>query len=67
MTALPLLEGYRFIRWRNKQGQTIALELYDHQADPKENVSIANLPENAELVKQLTAQFQANWKAARPQ
>ncbi len=32
----------------------MATELYDHQKDPEENVNIANLPENKELVAKLS-------------
>jgi arylsulfatase A-like enzyme len=59
-------DRYRFTRWQNKDGSAAAVELYDHQKDPKENVNVAGLPENAALVEKLTAQLQAGWKAARP-
>jgi arylsulfatase A-like enzyme len=59
-------DRYRFTRWQNPDGSAVAVELYDHQADPKENVNIAGLPENAKLLEQLTEQFKAGWKAARP-
>jgi iduronate 2-sulfatase len=43
-----------------------AIELYDHQTDPQENINIANEPANAPLVKELTAKLNAGWKAALP-
>ena len=59
---------YRFTRWERigSPGNVGALELYDHQLDPQENVNIANRPENAELVKRLSAQLAAGWRAALP-
>jgi arylsulfatase A-like enzyme len=59
-------DRYRFTRWQNPDGSQVAVELYDHQKDPKENVNIAGLPDSAPLVEQLTAQLKAGWKAARP-
>ena len=41
-------------------------ELYDHNTDPDENVNIANLPENMELVSQLSERLHAGWQAALP-
>ncbi|MCY3018393.1 MAG: sulfatase [Planctomycetota bacterium] len=60
-------DRYRFTRWQNPDGSALAAELYDHQKDPKENVNIAGLPENAKLVEDLTAQLKAGWRAAKPQ
>lgn len=61
-------DRHRFTIWMNRQdhSQVDAIELYDHQTDPQENQNIAALPEQAALVKQLTAQLNAGWKAARP-
>jgi hypothetical protein len=42
-----------------------AVELYDHQADPREDTNVAGLPENAELAKRLTAQLRQGWQATR--
>ena len=33
--------------------------LYDHQEDPHENTNIAEQPENADLVQQLTKKLEA--------
>ena len=56
---------YRLTRWtrNNKPG---GIELYDHKNDPQENINIANNPENAKLVKQLTDQLKAGWSKAIP-
>ena len=60
-------DRYRFVEWRDRQsGEPVAHELYDHQADPAENQSIAHLPEHKPLVDQLAAQLKAGWQAAKP-
>lgn len=61
-------DRYRFTRWTpiNDPKKVGGLELYDHESDPQENINIANLPENKELVKQLTTQLTAGWRAALP-
>ena len=41
-------------------------ELYDHHADPNEEVNIVDLPENAELVARLSEQLKAGWRGALP-
>ena len=57
-------EQYRYTEWGNKGRR--GMELYDYDADPDETVNIADLPENAELVAQLSEQLQAGWRAALP-
>ncbi len=61
-------DRYRFTMWlhRADHSQVDAIELYDHQTDPQENSNLAARPENADLVKELTAKLRAGWKAARP-
>jgi arylsulfatase A-like enzyme len=59
-------DRYRFTEWRIPGKDFRAVELYDHERDPKENVNIAELPENAALVKRFTDQLHADWQAARP-
>lgn len=41
-------------------------ELYDYYVDPDGTMNIAELPENAELVKHLSERLQAGWQAALP-
>ncbi len=41
-------------------------ELYDFHTDPDGTINIADLPENAELVKHLSERLQAGWQAALP-
>ena len=59
---------YRFTAWvpRREPNRIEALELYDHEVDPQENVNVAARPEMAGLVEQLSAQWRAGWKGARP-
>jgi flagellin-specific chaperone FliS len=59
---------HRFTCWvgRNDPGMVDAIELYDHQTDPQENVNIASDPANSELVEQLMRQWKAGWAAAKP-
>jgi iduronate 2-sulfatase len=60
-------ERYRFTRWvqRNDHTKVAAVELYDQQTDPQENVNIANDPKNAALVAKLTAQWEQGWRGAQ--
>jgi arylsulfatase A-like enzyme len=58
-------ERYRFTRW-HKQNETVALELYDYRNDPVELENIAGRPENAALVKELSAKLDAGWRQCRP-
>jgi arylsulfatase A-like enzyme len=61
-------ERHRFVVWvgRNDHSKVDAIELYDHQTDPQENVNIANLPANAELVGKLMTQWRKGWQGAQP-
>ena len=55
---------YRYTEWGS--GGRRGKELYDYDADPDETVNIADLPENAELVANLSEQLRAGWRAALP-
>ena len=61
-------DRYRFTIWldRTDHAKVDSIELYDHESDPRENVNIAKIPNNAGLVKQLTEQWQRGWRAAKP-
>ncbi len=61
-------QRYRFTEWVRRRGNRTrrGVELYDHKADPKENVNIANRPEHRELVGKLSKQLRAGWRAALP-
>ncbi len=60
-------DRYRLTIWlqRDDHNQVDFVELYDHQTDPQENTNIAHRPANAELVKQLTAQWKAGWQGTK--
>jgi iduronate 2-sulfatase len=61
-------ERYRFTVWvgRADHSRVEAIELYDHQTDPQENVNIARQPANADLVKRLMEQWSKGWQGAKP-
>ena len=61
-------EQYRFTRWHRTKSptETVAVELYDCLEEPVEVENIAARPENAALVKELTARLKAGWRGARP-
>lgn len=47
-------DRYLYTEWRDKKGDVYARMLYDHKNDPKENVNIAENPENKALVSRLS-------------
>ena len=60
-------DRWRLVEWRRIKGnQPTVYELYDHQADPQENVNLAGDPKYADTIKELVAQLHAGWKAAAP-
>lgn len=61
-------ERYRFTMWVSQRDPTVvdAVELYDHATDPQENENLASRPEMAQLVRDLTTQLRAGWRAAQP-
>ncbi|MFO0948412.1 MAG: sulfatase [Planctomycetota bacterium] len=61
-------DRYRFTGWvdREDPSRIEAIELYDHQSDPEENINIADKPESRELVYQLQSQWKLGWKGAKP-
>ena len=53
---------YQYTEWTNpKTKEVYARMLYDHVTDPNENMNIAELPENQDLVKELSTQLQTWW------
>ena len=60
-------DRYRFIEWSVTENPKRVFELYDHQADPSENVNIAGKPENKELIEMLSKQLAAGWKSSLPE
>lgn len=62
-------DRYRYVEWtKNKSGQVMARELYDHHVDPNENVNIAGMAEHQPVVEQLAKLLQGGkgWKSIRP-
>jgi len=59
-------ERYRFTRWVGKRGDVVATELYDHRADPAENVNLAGDPKYKRTVEELTALLAKGWRGALP-
>jgi iduronate 2-sulfatase len=58
-------DRYRLVVWRdhrNPQAEPIYVELFDHRTDPQETKNIAS--ENPEIVRELTEQLNAGWRAA---
>ena len=53
---------YRYTEW-GRQGK-FGSELYDYLDDPNETVNVVDLPENAELVEDLSNRLRAGWKEA---
>ena len=58
-------DRFRFTVWVDKKDHTKvdAIELYDHEKDPQENVNVAKA--NPELVNRLMAQWKQGWRGAR--
>ncbi|MBM3727722.1 MAG: sulfatase [Acidobacteria bacterium] len=60
-------ERHRLTRWvyREDPSRTDAVELYDHNADPREDANLANDPRQAATLAALTRQWQTGWRGAR--
>jgi len=57
---------FRFVEWRAwKNGAVVARELYDYQTDPEETRNLAELPQHAALVTELSKRIAAQG-ASRP-
>lgn len=59
-------ERYRYTEWRVPGKDFLAVELYDHEKDPGEDVNVAGSAEYAAVQKELAAALQAGWRAAVP-
>jgi len=61
-------DRYRYTEWRDRlDDRLVAVELYDHETDPQENICIAGDPQHKELVHQLSSRLAAGWRAALPE
>lgn len=59
---------YRYTEWINTfTGEIIAQELFDYEEDPTESINLATIPENAELLNELSEQLNAGWKSMLPE
>jgi arylsulfatase A-like enzyme len=57
---------YNYTEWRQSDDAEVhARMLYDLQVDPDENTNIAELPENAELINELSGMLKNGWKPVR--
>jgi arylsulfatase A-like enzyme len=59
-------DRWRYTEWVNAKQQNVGIELYDHQADPAENVNVAADSANKSRVAELARLLQAGWRAAVP-
>lgn len=59
------VEWYHWDNATKTAGELAAVELYDSLLDPGENINVAAVPENTEVVQQLAQQLKAGWRAAR--
>ncbi len=58
---------HRYTEWRNrKTGEIDAVEIYDHERDPQENINLAAEEGHAALREELAALMSAGWPGARP-
>lgn len=58
-------ERWRLVEWRAPERDIRALELYDY-AGPGERQNLADRPESAEVLAELSALLEAGWRAALP-
>ena len=54
-------DDYRYVSWQYKMNpdSVVALELFDHKADPGETINVASLPENEDIVQKLSLKLQS--------
>jgi iduronate 2-sulfatase len=58
---------FRYIEWKKqKTGEVLARELYDHDIDPRENVNVGSDPSYAAAIKELEQMMNRGWKGALP-
>ena len=58
---------FRYIEWIDvKNKQPIAIELYDHQADPYELTNLAQKKQQQPIVREFGQRLKNGWKAALP-
>jgi len=63
---------YHYVEWyywdneAEERGAYVTSELYDSKVDPDENVNIAGIEKNNEIIIELSNQLLDGWKKARP-
>ena len=61
-------ERYRYVEWRDLElGGVEAVELYDHENDPREMRNVAKLGRNRETIDRLARVLSAGWKKSLPE
>ena len=67
-----MTDRYHYVEWRHWDdrskvaGDVAAVELYDRQTDPDQNINVANFKENKQLVARLSEQLERGWQSAVP-
>lgn len=59
-------DRWRYTEWRNPQDELVGTELYDENADPQENASLAGDAAHAATAADLAGRLKGGWKAALP-
>jgi iduronate 2-sulfatase len=68
-----ITNNYHYIEWRywdyehKTAGSIAATELYNLVSDWEENVNISNMPENRELITDLSNRLNKGWRYALPE
>ena len=58
-------QRYRYVEWINREGEVVARELYDHVADPQENVNVAIEQSSQEILRDLGNQLRRLGRIAK--
>ena len=59
-------DRWRYTEWTNPRNETVGVELYDEQNDPKENVNVAAEAANQATVDEMATLLKAGWRAQVP-
>ena len=59
-------DRYRYTEWTDRQGAVTTRELYDLSVSPIETLNLAARPEHERVVRDLSMQLRAGWRAAQP-
>jgi arylsulfatase A-like enzyme len=71
MGSSMVTRRYHYVEWypwddaTKTAGDQVAVELYDLDADPEENINLAARPDRAATIRDLSAKLEAGWKQAR--